>query len=94
MTVMAVPLVKAAGESGPTYFFLFIYPEVPAPDADCRSVNTSSDYGNRTASQTALSPLVITWVNQEALPNMPKPLCFLPVARHEGTSFSSASRLL
>lgn len=53
---MAVPLGKAAEESGPTYFCYLYNPEVSAPDTDCRSVNTSSGYGNRTALQTVIIP--------------------------------------
>lgn len=66
MTVMAVPLVKAAAESGLTYF-LFTYPEAPNPSRNCRNVSTSSDDGNRMSLQTELSSSVITWVNQETL---------------------------
>lgn len=72
---------SAFGEScrriRPHIFLLFIYPEVPAPNSDCGSVSTSSDYGNRTASQTELSSLVITGVNQEALPKYAQASLFL-----------------
>lgn len=72
---------SAFGESSrrirPHVFLLFIYAEVRDPDTNCRSVNTSSDYGNRTALQTELSPFVITWVNQEALPKYAQASLFL-----------------
>lgn len=74
MMAVAVSLVKAAGESGHTCFFIYTHRSF-CSESDYKSVSTKSDCGNRTTSQTDLSSLAI----KNPSSDMPKFPCFLLV---------------